>query len=232
MVETNVDVDTDTVGEYHVTYTITNPIPDFATWDTSSCVRTVNVIDTLAPVISLRNAGLFYQPDTTPELSTSDTPFVNPAQHLVAHPGTRKAVDYNNQTELGVEPYLASQSVASYSECTERCEAMLTCVYGTYISAGERTGECWLSTATSKLARSCGMPCRSFIVVDSNSGSEVRRRRMLAQTHLGVAGEAAPFSWMSPALGMLAVMAISLSALVIRSLSAPAPAPETQQNAV
>jgi hypothetical protein len=217
IVSTNVDVDTTVVGEHHVTYKITNPIPDFATWEISSCVRTVNVVDTLVPVISLQHAGHFTQTDIRPDISSADVPFANPAQYLVANPGTRKAVNYDDHTELGGAPYLPSQSVTSYLECTARCESMPTCLYGTYISAGDRAGECWLSATTSKLARRCGMPCNSFIVVDENldTDTQFRRRRMLVQTNVGVAGEAVPLSWVAPALGMLAVVAIALVAVAM-----------------
>jgi len=176
-IDTTENVDTSTVGAYFVTYSVTNPLPDFSDWTTHSCVRTVNVVDTLKPVISITHQGYHIQPDITPDVSTADVPVENPAQHFAANPGTRSAVNYDSTTELGESPYLVEQEVvASYSECKQRCETTAACTYGTYITEGSRQGECWLAATTSKVSRACGVPCKSFIVVDDDPNTQFRRR--------------------------------------------------------
>jgi hypothetical protein len=185
LVNTTDNVDTNTVGKYYVSYTITNAMSDFATWDTTTCRRTVTVVDTLKPVISLLSQNQRLTAHTTPDVSTSDIPFINPAQHFAVNPGGRAAVDYDSMIELGAAPYLSPNplnphEVLSYQQCQERCKEMPTCMYGTYVTAGVRDGQCWLSATTTKLSRACGMPCKSFIVVEDNSldsqNSQFRRR--------------------------------------------------------
>jgi hypothetical protein len=209
-VNTTANVDTSNVGTYYVTYTVVNPMPDFAQWATHSCVRTVNVIDTLKPVISIVHQGYHIQPDTTPDQSTADVPYMNPAQHFAQTPGTREAVDYDTLTELGQAPYLVEQAVvASYSECQQSCENTATCTYGTYITAGLRAGECWLAATTSKLSRPCGVPCKSFIVVDDQPNTQFRRR-LTAMLRGGTSREGVVGS-----VATLGVAALGIVALVV-----------------
>jgi hypothetical protein len=58
--------------------------------------------------------------------------------------------------------------VSSIQECTRRCLSIVNCRFGTYVSAGNRKRECWLSEKentrpyTSTKQR-CGVPCQSFV---------------------------------------------------------------------
>jgi hypothetical protein len=56
----------------------------------------------------------------------------------------------------------------SLDACKAQCASLGKCDYGTFITAGARTGECWLSALRIKHSdefhahNKCGVPCRSF----------------------------------------------------------------------
>ena len=68
---------------------------------------------------------------------------------------------------LGV-PETGSMKFAKAAQCKAKCASLKECKYGTYISGGERNGECWLAAQTRLVASSdtaldeCGVPCESF----------------------------------------------------------------------
>jgi hypothetical protein len=71
------------------------------------------------------------------------------------------------------------------SACKLACETHAACNYGTYISGGQRQGECWLSATTSKTqSNPCGVPCESFLIVNSTKSAN-KKRRLLAGNTMG-----------------------------------------------
>eukprot|EP00937_MAST-01D_sp_MAST-1D-sp2_P001640 g1640.t1 len=92
---------------------------------------------------------------------------------------------WSTKQKLGSAPFLYPQEEgpdswanpgnvkASVAACERQCLEVERCAYGTYITDGERKGECWLSAQTAlPLASSspCGVPCISFRKVESASG--------------------------------------------------------------
>ena len=88
------------------------------------------------------------------------------AFHFVdAKPGLQlSAATYLLPTESWNKP---NNNLGSLAACKKRCEDMRACVYGTYVTSGERKGQCWLSahTHTGGKSPSCGVPCQSFTKV-------------------------------------------------------------------
>lgn len=75
---------------------------------------------------------------------------------------------------------------ASIGACQQQCMELKSCLYGTYITDGDRKGECWLAAQTKlPLTTSdlCGVPCISFRKVASSSGEVVpyQSAHMLAE---------------------------------------------------
>jgi hypothetical protein len=66
----------------------------------------------------------------------------------------------------GTEPYLlgggASNRQRSELACQQQCAEMHNCKVGTYITAGDGDGECWLSENVLAQPSMCTMPCTSF----------------------------------------------------------------------
>jgi hypothetical protein len=63
----------------------------------------------------------------------------------------------------GIAPFFIHPIVASLAACKHLCMGRAECHYGTYFSAGQHQGECWLSKmGCEKCLTPCGFPCVSF----------------------------------------------------------------------
>ena len=85
--------------------------------------------------------------------------------------------------QFGKAPYLAvpvSAAVNSAADCRAKCLRLAACAFGTFISSGARTGECWLAASTHvKRHPPCIGACASFSKVllpaaEATSGGGVR----------------------------------------------------------
>jgi hypothetical protein len=77
-----------------------------------------------------------------------------------------KIEEFSDNIQLGAPPYMlkggSHNLKESFEACAETCLLFRNCKYGTYISEGERKGECWLARVTHKDPQPCGVSCTSF----------------------------------------------------------------------
>ena len=115
---------------------------------------------------------------------------------------------FSTTIKLGSAPYLTwghswnaeAHLVNSLMECTQRCKEMSSCHFGTYVSAGNRERECWLTAAEATIPYSaattqCGVPCTSFVKLPGEAKvPEVQQLAALVGAAAGAAGgwQAAP----------------------------------------
>jgi hypothetical protein len=140
--------------------------------------REVKVIDTLRPVISLDYNGKTFHTgahnDKSKALRGHPRAYSNPAG-LAGH---QNIMQYDSSTELGAAPWLNSGAQDNNGKawtaktCQTKCGSMPTCKYGTFVSAGVRAGECWLSAGTSSFHTPCGVPCKSFFKVQKQTKAQ------------------------------------------------------------
>ena len=68
---------------------------------------------------------------------------------------------------LGKQPYLYGGGTVNLQpnqlECEKQCSNDMDCKVGTFITSGDRKGECWLATDTLPQPAKCSMPCESFV---------------------------------------------------------------------
>jgi hypothetical protein len=144
--------------------------------------RNVVVADTLKPVISLGYGGKDFYHSKTKDMSTPPQKSLRGGHRQYENPvdsyphgaftglGYRTIVKYDSHTELGVAPWLNNGEEGTFtaSSCMTKCKSMAKCKYGTFVTEGERTGECWLSAGTSSFHTACGVGCSSFFAVEKS----------------------------------------------------------------
>jgi hypothetical protein len=98
---------------------------------------------------------------------------------------THRIEQFSQVKKLGASPFLLPQEEgpdswdnpgnvqASIGACQDQCMGMKSCLYGTYITDGDRKGECWLAAQTAlplSVSEPCGVPCLSFRKIETSSG--------------------------------------------------------------
>jgi hypothetical protein len=87
-----------------------------------------------------------------------------------------KIEEYSDNMQLGAPPYLlkggSHNLKKSFEECADTCLLFRNCKYGTFISEGDRKGECWLAQVTHKEPQPCGMACTSFSKEKDNEAKQ------------------------------------------------------------
>ena len=73
-------------------------------------------------------------------------------------------LDANAGTYYAAEPYIGSgpSQEADVQRCEARCAQEKNCQVGTYITAGSKRGQCWLSSHALPQPLLCSSPCQSF----------------------------------------------------------------------
>eukprot|EP00936_MAST-01D_sp_MAST-1D-sp1_P002069 g2069.t1 len=73
-------------------------------------------------------------------------------------------LDANAGTYYAVEPYIGSgpSQEPDVQRCEARCAREKNCQVGTYITAGTKRGQCWLSAHALPRPLLCSSPCQSF----------------------------------------------------------------------
>jgi len=104
---------------------------------------------------------------------------------VALYKATHRIEQYSQVQKLGASPFLLPQEEgpdswnnpgnvqASVSACQDQCMGMHSCLYGTYITDGDRKGECWLAAQTVlpiSTSEPCGVPCISFRKTESSTG--------------------------------------------------------------
>lgn len=94
-----------------------------------------------------------------------------PTPTLRTLPTVSRSIDiFDYKTELGAAPWIRTPRFQdSAAACQEVClhKSNGKCKFGTYVSGGPRKGECWLAEARGPPHRPCGVPCVSFLTVES-----------------------------------------------------------------
>jgi hypothetical protein len=220
-VEQTGNVNVRTVGEYKITYRAKDMAGN---WNDgcgqAKTIRTVQVIDTLKPVIALSSPeGQYIHVSKGDDTSTADT------SHGLANPAgsyfQKKIETWDNNRQAGAGPWLMPDA-ADWSNprnlqptehaCMEQCKKLQTCRFGTYMTDGQRKGECWLSAHAAPAAATCVGSCTGFEV---KTQGLFRRRLMAAQNQ-------ASSVWLLGA-GVVCTVGLALVALNKRPVSAVEP---------
>eukprot|EP00935_MAST-01C_sp_MAST-1C-sp1_P001532 g1532.t1 len=111
-------------------------------------------------------------------------------QHSGGRRGLREAalggdrmVEYSNRVIVGSPPWIKPQesdwnnprnTQPDAEACRQQCLSIPACGFGTYITGGERKGECWLAGDNpgedGVEEKKCGVPCDSFRRIRTNGG--------------------------------------------------------------